>query len=362
MARIIGDLGSEKTLIRELNSFGIHSLRNLNEVERHIKNSVSDLQVLKEAERKKIHEEIEELKSKHSELVSNKSAQQAERTRQLTNERNYLDDRVKTLSVPSSNFFVRFFRRFLFWRANRRLRNLENNFDDEVNKPLVSLNNKIGALEMQIANAHATFEDELLRRIDPHILNKERIDKALEHAGKWLVGARGEREVVQSLTSLPDSFVVINDVILHFKPPLRTDNGPRFQCQADHVVVGPNGVFNIETKYWSERSVQNLDLRSPVEQIKITGKGLWRELNGAIRGRQIKLNKHHWGDTNINVRNLLVMVGAMPDADFQMVKLLSIERLRGYIEYFDPVFEVDEVESIVFWITSASHDSVKRSA
>lgn len=362
MARIIGDLGSEKALIRELNSFGIHSLHNLNDVENHIKNSTSDLQALKEVERKKIHDEIEGLKTKHKKLVSDRSTQQAERTRQLTNERNYLGDRVKTLSVPSSNFFIRIIRMFLFWFANRRLRNLEANFDKEVNKSLVSLNYKIGDLESQIANAQATFEDELLRRAEPHILKKENIDKALEQSAKWLVGARGEREVVQSLANLPDPFVVINDVILHFKPPLRTDNGPRFQCQADHVVVGPNGVFNIETKYWSERSVQNLDLRSPVEQIKITGKGLWRELNGAIRGRQIKLNKHHWGDTNINVRNLLVMVGAMPDADFQMVKLLPIERLRGYIEYFDPVFEVDEVESIVFWITSASQDSLKRSA
>jgi hypothetical protein len=291
-----------------------------------------------------------------------KSAQHAESTHQLTNERNYLNDRVKALGVPSSNFFIRIFRVFLSWFAKRRLRYLETNFYREVNKPLVNLSSKIDDLETQIKNAQITFEDELLRRVGPHILKKENIDKALEHTGKWLVGARGEREVVQSLASLPDAFVVINDVILHFKPPLRTENGPRFQCQADHVVVGPNGVFNIETKYWSERSVQNLDLRSPVEQIKITGKGLWRELNGAIRNRHIKLNKHHWGDTNINVRNLLVMVGAMPDADFQMVKLLPVERLRGYIEYFDPVFEVDEVENIVFWITSASHDSLKRSA
>jgi len=362
LARIIGDLGSEKALIRELNSFGIYSLRNLIDVENHIKNSASDLQALKETEREKIHDEIEVFKSKHRELVLEKSIQQAERTRQLTNERNYLDDRVKMLSVPSSNFFVRIFRMFLCWFANRRLRSIEANFDREVNKPLVSLNTKISDLETQIANAQANFDDELLRRIEPSILKKESIDKALERSGKWLVGARGEREVVQSLANLPDSFVVINDVVLHFKPPLRTESGLRFQCQADHVVVGPNGVFNIETKYWSERSVQNLDLRSPVEQIKIAGKGLWRELNGAIRGRQIKLNKHHWGDTNINVRNLLVMVGAMPDADFQMVKLLPIERLRGYIEYFDPIFEVDEVESIVFWITSASQDSLKHSA
>src|SRR6266567_461160 len=50
-------------------------------------------------------------------------------------------------------------------------------------------------------------------------------------------GARGEEWVSFILANLPDSFCVIND--------LATQNG-----NLDHVVIGPTGVFAIDTKSW----------------------------------------------------------------------------------------------------------------
>jgi hypothetical protein len=50
-------------------------------------------------------------------------------------------------------------------------------------------------------------------------------------------GAAGEIQVGHLLTNLPDEFCVIND--------LSTPNG-----NIDHVVVGPTGVFVLDTKAW----------------------------------------------------------------------------------------------------------------
>jgi len=52
-----------------------------------------------------------------------------------------------------------------------------------------------------------------------------------------LRGAAGEIQVGNLLTSLPDGYCVIND--------LSTSNG-----NIDHVVVGPTGVFVLDTKAW----------------------------------------------------------------------------------------------------------------
>ena len=52
-----------------------------------------------------------------------------------------------------------------------------------------------------------------------------------------LRGAAGENQVGNLLTKLPDGFCVIND--------LSTPNG-----NIDHVVVGPTGVFVLDTKAW----------------------------------------------------------------------------------------------------------------
>jgi hypothetical protein len=53
----------------------------------------------------------------------------------------------------------------------------------------------------------------------------------------FLRGAAGEIHVAKLLTRLPDEFCVIND--------LSTPNG-----NIDHIVVGPTGVFLLDTKSW----------------------------------------------------------------------------------------------------------------
>lgn len=61
--------------------------------------------------------------------------------------------------------------------------------------------------------------------------------KGLRHVERYFKGARGEERVAGILKSLPDSYHVFNDFVaggLH----------------VDHVVVGPAGVFAVETKYW----------------------------------------------------------------------------------------------------------------
>jgi Nuclease-related domain len=57
---------------------------------------------------------------------------------------------------------------------------------------------------------------------------------------RWFLGRKGESAVTETLKSLPDDYVVLNDIVL----PDRKGN-------VDHVLIGPNGVFVIETKNYS---------------------------------------------------------------------------------------------------------------
>lgn len=73
---------------------------------------------------------------------------------------------------------------------------------------------------------------------------RKKIDRNLEDrlraARAWRRGAMGERVIADVLESeLPDGFHVFNDVRL----PGRTAN-------IDHLVVGPSGVFVLDTKNW----------------------------------------------------------------------------------------------------------------
>lgn len=89
----------------------------------------------------------------------------------------------------------------------------------------------------------------------------------------FLKGARGEEQTARILGFLPSGFYVFHSLQL----PQSTGSGAG---DFDHVVVGPNGVFVIETKNWSG-DIDTMDgqvyvdgepaKRSPVEQVKDHG-------------------------------------------------------------------------------------------
>lgn len=66
------------------------------------------------------------------------------------------------------------------------------------------------------------------------ILGLSRVQDRIERSFK---GARGEERVAQILQELPEDYHIFNDFVACGK-------------HVDHVVVGPNGVYSVETKFW----------------------------------------------------------------------------------------------------------------
>jgi hypothetical protein len=58
--------------------------------------------------------------------------------------------------------------------------------------------------------------------------------------GNWHVGKRGELAVTECLRSLSDDYVVLNDLTF-----------PNGNGNVDHLVIGPNGIFVLETKNYA---------------------------------------------------------------------------------------------------------------
>ena len=71
---------------------------------------------------------------------------------------------------------------------------------------------------------------------------KELRARGKSSAGAWEAGADGERRVAQALTALPHEWLVLHDRLLM---------PGRSEANLDHVVVGPAGVFLIDSKNWA---------------------------------------------------------------------------------------------------------------
>ena len=179
------------------------------------------------------------------------------------------------------------------------------------------------------------------------------IKETIESLYPTIAGAVGENAVVSELKKLSDDYYLINDFSLSFSPPIfnRRENDRIYSIQIDHLLICQSGIFVIETKNWSAKSVENLDLRSPVEQVKRTSFALFVFLNS---DKNQGLVRDHWGSKKIPIRSIIVMTNKAPKSDFRYVKVLPLEKLNGYIKYFDAMFSEAEVANIFNYL---NHDA-----
>jgi tetratricopeptide (TPR) repeat protein len=129
------------------------------------------------------------------------------------------------------------------------------------------------------------------------IANKERIIKSesrnvvesyqyLEQNKPFLIGAQGEEFVIRVLSQLPEEFCILNDVNLRFNPAIHWKNSWIKSSQIDHIVVGPTGVFLVETKKWKASDIQ-LKSEDLLFQVKRANYALWRYLLDYYRKDQL---------------------------------------------------------------------------
>jgi hypothetical protein len=112
-----------------------------------------------------------------------------------------------------------------------------------------------------------------------------------------IAGAIRENLVVKELKKLSDKHILFNDFSIDYETPIsnKKENDSIFSIQIDHLLITNSGIVIIETKNWSKNSIDNFDLRSPINQIKRTSYTLFVILNSNSKNSKIKLKKHHWG-------------------------------------------------------------------
>ncbi len=66
------------------------------------------------------------------------------------------------------------------------------------------------------------------------------LNRGLKRTASFFIGAKGEERVSSLLKELPDTYHIFNDFVAG-------------RVHVDHVVVGPAGVFALETKFWRGR-------------------------------------------------------------------------------------------------------------
>lgn len=349
MTIVEGQIEPLKRLKETLSRSGIKRFNSLGEIDRFIKNY--------ETERKQLPSLIEsaleaEIQDMHAALA---------RHQQIYEElkadiRNGITQKVQELEVETKkardkskrNLFYRIVCLLKIKYLSRRRSSLENDLESIVKKKTSNAEAKVAKLKIEIADCLENKRNIISERCKKSFEELTYTKEVVDGLYTLIAGAIGESSVVKALQQLSDDSYLINDFSLNFDPPIynKNEDDRIFSIQIDHLLVCQSGVFLLETKNWSRRSLENLDLRSPVRQILRTSYALFVLLNSDSNFNDIKLERHHWGSKKIPIRNIIVMTNEKPKEEFKHVKVLSLSELNGYIQYFEQLFSGKEVESI----------------
>lgn len=353
MCRTYNTIGSLTTLKSHLDNSNIHDFKSLKEIMDFQSSYAAIRQQLISHHEILIEQEKNILKTDLQQLDKVIETQRKQSEQSLTDE---IDNLKQQLNIStrnaSANLFWKLTNGLRQWHYKRKIKRKETNFDNEVRMSISTLvdDYQVKSNRYQFIS---TQVNEAVKESAQHPLSElERKKAKIDELNSFIYGALGEQKVAKTLEALSDEYYLINDFAVSFSPAIynRQENDYIKSVQIDHILVGPSGIFLIETKNWSEKSMESLILRSPVQQIKRTSFVLFKLLNNEISNYHLPLDRHHWGEKKITIRNLIVLTNTKPKEEFQYVKILTVNELLGYVNYFKTTFSTDETQRIADFI------------
>ncbi len=356
MCNVYRSVGSLTTIKSHLHRNNVTGFTSVNELIAFQKNYSTSRQQIISKHELSITQEKNDLNSEISQLDELIKVKKTAIEEDLRKEIEQLKQQLDFLSTSSKNIIRSLINYFKKRSLKREIRDSELDFDLKVSFEIGQLNNAL--TEKNSRNHFITyhFNDAVQESSRASLWELERKKKVIDEINNAIYGAIGEQKVVKELENLSNDYFLINDFCLSFSPPIynRQENDQIRSIQIDHLLVSPFGVFLIETKNWSEQSLNNLSLRSPVQQIKRTNFALYKMLSGEIPGL-LNLNQHHWGERKIPIKNLIVLTNHKPNEEFQYVKVVTLSELLSYIKYFKPSFSSMETQVIAKYLLNLTN-------
>jgi hypothetical protein len=144
-------------------------------------------------------------------------------------------------------------RRWKWWR-HERLREIDGRFDER---------------KRRLVRLLAAPAAEIDGRVRPQLQTLDGFRSLL--ASPEMIGARAEVQVAEELGRLSDSFEVLHHLHLRASHFVRHNRKPVVSAEVDHLVVGPTGIYLVETKCWGARFVADGAFFDPFEQTDRAG-------------------------------------------------------------------------------------------
>jgi hypothetical protein len=342
-------IGSLTTLKTSLEKNKIYDFKSVKEVIEFQKSYLTSRQKLISLHENLIENEKNNLYINLPILKSEVETQRKQTAQQLTQNIDFLKEQLNVLQKKIiTNYFQKITTNLMKWKYKRKIKQKESVFEIEIEMSLAKILEDYQLKSDRLEFISSNFNEAVKESVQNSLTELDRKKAVIDSLNNYIYGALGEQKVVKTLECLSDDYYLINDFSVTFSQAIynRQENDYIKSVQIDHILVAPSGIFLIETKNWSEKSIKNMSLRSPVEQIKRANYALYHLLNSDKSNYRLRLEKHHWGDKKTPIKNLIVLTKTKPIEEFQYVKILTTNEIINYLNYFQPIFSTRETKKI----------------
>ena len=324
MAKIHGISGSTKYLLNGTRSIHGKKLATLEDITHFHSNYEAILTETEITVQKQQDEMILGLGNDEVRLDSQLRESIARRTVVVDGNINEINTKIQT----TENVFIFLGYKIQYWIAiSLRSHRIHSPFS-HVSRELHNVQSRKASL---IANKPYVIKNECNKVIDTQKFITENIS--------FLIGAKGEEHVISVLSQLPDEYHILNDVNLHFNRYIywRKRDEHIKTCQIDHIVIGPTGVFLLETKNWKSSDIE-MKSDKLKHQVQRAGYALW-----------YYLKDHHWWGQMPKIRSVVVSIhSSQPGQRFdKYIDVVSPHRLCGYITTRNCILSEDVIHKLI---------------
>jgi len=339
---VINNSGALTDLFKNMKKESVFGFNSINDIIEYKKNYQNEINKIKTEKLNELLQEIESLEKKYNNQINEYEIKKNDQKIKIDNE-------IEQLKVFYNELNKNIFNKIRKYFIKRKLEKYELKYDYYIELPLKKYAQENINVKNKILYLKNNQDFEVEKRSNDKIKSIEHTVSVINSNSSLLYGSIGEIKAIELLKQLPEQYYIINDVRRKFDPPIynKNENDRIYSIQIDHIVIGPTGIFIIETKYWSQKSIDNKYLFSPVKQLRRSSYALFVLLNGIINDRKIPEFSNNWGQFKISISSVLLMVNASTDQQFQFVKVLTEDNLINYIKKGNVIFNEKQIKYLV---------------
>ena len=344
MAKIFGITESLKSLKSELNGKGINRFSSVKQIKDFLSNYKLEKNTILKNESDKLDEEYFKTSSNLKKLIIKRDKIINSENDRIDNKISDLNKKIEIIKSRNVNFIIKLFLKIKLYSLNKQLNKLISTKSSLIDLLVKDVNKNIKSDELFIKTYKKDKQNLIKKGAKSQLDELKYTRDVLENLKNLISGAIGENLVVNEIKKLGDDYALINDFNLSFSDPryYKKQDDWIYSAQIDHLLISKAGIFLIETKNWSRKSVDTISLRSPIKQIQRSNFALFLYIS-----ENISLNEHHWGEQTIPIRNLIVMINNKPTGRFKYVAVKLLKELNDYLKYFEPVLTQSQYEKVI---------------